>query len=173
MTIQSNLILGLFKIIFLSFVLLPFFFSGCRYKPISQEFANDVYIEIRDYSEIPQFELVVKRKIREELFSSGNYKLCDKSSESDIIVSLTINPNQKRGEIFRDNDPILASAVTNEISASIKITNKNASDKLREGNYIFTSSVIRSSEYGKGRYGKSQINLAGQLSKKIVRMLML
>ena len=173
MTRQNNLILGVSKIIFLSLIVIPTIFSGCRYKPIGQEFVDDVYIEIRDYSETPQFELVVKRKIREELFSSGNYKLCDKSSDSDIIVSLTINPNQKTGEIFRDDDPILASAIRNEISASIKIADKNNPDKKREGNYIFTASAIRSSEYGKGRYGKANLNLAGQLSKKIVKLLML
>ncbi|OUU40506.1 MAG: hypothetical protein CBC16_06120 [Verrucomicrobia bacterium TMED56] len=146
------------------------FLVGCKYKPVQKDSISNVFVKIENRSLIPQFDLILKRKIKEEILMSGHFRIVESKRASDVVVRVKVDSRNRYGTVFEKADPILATAVNNEVLGSIEIVDKNK--KPVEVPFKISAPSIRPTSYSKIILNKANMDLCSKLAVKIVRILM-
>lgn len=149
---------------------LIFFCTGCNYKIIQPTDKNLVHLDIQNLSGIPHFDLLIKRQLRSQLFYEG-FSITDNFNGGDYSVTLLIESDQKKGAVFSDDDPILAMSVITELTSTVNLRSIKEPDVNHNEEISVQSSSRRSSKHEQADYRKTYLDLAEQLSKKVVRIL--
>ena len=56
---------------------------------------------------------------------SGHFRIVESKRASDVVVRVKVDSRNRYGTVFEKADPILATAVNNEVLGSIEIVDKN------------------------------------------------
>ena len=111
-------LINLSKLTFLC--LCYFFLSSCKYKTLKKASSSqDVYISVVNRSLAPQFGILLKRKIKEMISRTDNYKLVNSPNDSDLEINVMVKSYEKEPGVYLEDDPIIASSIDNRIGVEV------------------------------------------------------
>ena len=154
--------------LYLCFLLL----GGCKYKTVKKTSSNkDVYVSVVNRSLAPQIGILIKRKIKEMVSQTHNYKLVNSPRGSDLEINVLVKSYQKHPGVYLEDDPIIASSVDNRIGVEVFFECKQMPNKYLSENFKLSAPSIRPSERSQTLSRNALYEIAESLSRKIRFML--
>ena len=150
-----------------------FFLSSCKYKTLKKASSSqDVYISVVNRSLAPQFGILLKRKIKEMVSQTDNYKLVNSPNSSDLEINVFVKSYEKEPGVYLENDPIIASSINNRIGVEVFFKWNQLPNKSSSESFKLSAPSLRPSERSQALSRNAFYELAENFSRKIRFMLL-
>ena len=150
-----------------------FFLSSCKYKTLKKASSSqDVYISVVNRSLAPQFGILLKRKIKEMVSQTDNYKVVNSPNASDLEINVLVKSYEKEPGVYLENDPIIASSIDNRIGVEVFFKWNQLPNKSSRESFQISAPSLRPSERSQALSRNAFYELAENFSRKIRFMLL-